>query len=281
MHSTLLELGPFTLKTFGLLMALGFAGAWYAAVRLSRGTHRNADYISNLVVWLMVSGLLGARLAYVAEHWKLEFADNLSGILRLDMGGLMFYGGLAGATLALFLFVRWHREPFLAVSDLLLAVLPLGHFFGRIGCFMNGCCHGRVSHNWLAVTFPAYSPAWSQQVINGEIPCTAAHSDPVLPTQLIEAVANLILFLLLYRLYRRTRDRPGLVTAGYLMSYAVIRFLVEPLRGDVRLQVAGVWSIGQFISILLFVAGACLLVWHRRSERGQTAHPNLKNPRTS
>ncbi|MFZ4395276.1 MAG: prolipoprotein diacylglyceryl transferase [Kiritimatiellia bacterium] len=264
MHSILLELGPFTLKAFGLMMALGFACAWYAAVRLSRGTHRNPDYISNLVVWLMLSGVLGARLAYVAEHWTQEFAGHPSAILRVDLGGLMFYGGLAGATLALFLFARWRREPFLALADLLLAVLPLGHCFGRIGCFLNGCCHGHISHSWLAVTFPAYSPAWTQQVADGDIPPTAAQSDPVLPTQLIEAAANLLLFLLLYRLYRRHREQYGLVTGTYLMGYAVIRFLIEPLRGDSRLQVAGVWSIGQFISILLFVAGASILLWRRR-----------------
>ena len=93
---------------------------------------------------------------------------------------------------------------------------------------------------------------------------TASCSDPVLPTQLFEAGANLLLFIALALLYRRTRGRRGLVTAAYLMAYPVIRFLIEPLRGDVR-QTVWNWSIGQFISMLLFAIGACLLAWRLRT----------------
>ena len=267
MHSILFQLGPLTLRAYGLMMALGFACAWYAAVRLSRGTHRNADYLSNLVVWMMLAGVIGARLAYVAEHWTQEFADHPVAVIRIDQGGLMFYGGVIGAALALFVFVRRRRESFLGLSDLLLAVLPLGHAFGRIGCFLNGCCHGRISQSCLAVTFPAHSPAWWLHVSAGAIPADATRSAPVLPTQLFETGANLLLFIVLYRLYRRTQNRTGVVTATYLMTYPVIRFLIEPLRGDLRMQVAGFWSIGQFISILLFVTGAGLLVWRLRTSQ--------------
>ena len=266
MYATILQLGPFTIRAYGLMMATGFACAWYAAVCLSRGTHRNADYLSTLVVWLMLAGVLGARLAYVAEHWTQEFAGHLEAIPRIDQGGLMFYGGVGGAGLALILFVRARRERFLELSDLLLAVLPLGHFFGRLGCFLNGCCHGRISHSCLAVTFPSHSPAWYLQVFNHQLAETAPRSLPVLPTQLLESGANLLLFVLLVMLYRRPNHRTGIVTAAYFMAYAVIRFLVEPLRGDLRMNV-GYWSIGQFISIVLFVTGAGLLVWRLHQSR--------------
>lgn len=264
MYSILFQLGPFTLRAYGLMMALGFACAWYAAARLARGTHRNADYLSNLVVWMMLAGVLGARLAYVAEHWTQEFSDHPAAIIRIDQGGLMFYGGVIAAALGLLLFVRLRRERFLEVSDLLLAVLPLGHAFGRLGCFLNGCCHGRPSGSFLAVSFPARSPAWYVQCETGLIPPSAARSLPVLPTQLLEAAANLLLFLALFHLYRRASHRRGLVTAAYLMAYAVIRFLIEPLRGDQRMNV-GVWSIGQAISLALFAAGAVLAVHCRRT----------------
>ena len=264
MYSTTFQLGPFTLKAYGLMMALGFACAWYAAVCLARGTHRNADYLSSLVVWIMAASVCGARMAYVSEHWTQEFAANPGAIIRIDQGGLMFYGGVAGAAVALCLFARRHQERFLELSDLLLAVLPLGHCFGRIGCFLNGCCHGRISHSCIAVTYPAHSPAWWLQVYQGELAGTAPQSLPVLPTQLLESGANLLLFVLLFALYRRTRSRSGMVTAAYFMAYAAIRFLVEPLRGDQRMSV-GFWSIGQFISILLFVAGFGLLIWRLRA----------------
>ena len=263
MHSILFSIGPFTLKAYGLLMALGFAGAWFAAVRLSRGTHRTADHLSDLVVWMMFAGVLGARAAYVVEHWTREFAGHPAAIVRIDQGGLMFYGGVLGAALALFVFVRRHRESFLGLADLLLAVLPLGHAFGRVGCFLHGCCHGRVSDSPLAVAFPAHSPAWYQQLDDRLITADVARSLPVLPTQLFEAGANLLLFVLLVFLYRRLPHRRGVVAAVYLLLYPVIRFLIEPLRGDPRMQI-GAWSIGQFISILLFVAGAALLTWRLR-----------------
>ena len=264
MHPILFHVGSFTLKAFGLMMALGFITAWLAAVRLARGTHRNADYIATLTVWMMVAGVLGARLAYVAEHWSAEFACQPAAIIRIDQGGLMFYGGVIGAALALLLFVRLRHERFLEVSDLLLAVLPLGHAFGRLGCFLNGCCHGRPSESFLAVSFPAHSPAWYVQCENGLILHTAARSLPVLPTQLFESAANLLLFVALFCLYRRVSHRRGLVTAAYFMSYAVVRFLIEPLRGDQRMLV-GVWSIGQTISIALFAAGAVLAIWRLRT----------------
>ena len=280
MYSTLFQLGPLTLKAYGLMMALGFACAWYAAVCLARGTHRNADYLSSLVVWLMLAGVLGARLAYVAEHWTAEFADHPAAIFRIDQGGLMFFGGVAGATLTLVLLAQARRERFLELSDLLAAVLPLGHFFGRIGCFLNGCCHGRVSHCAVAVTFPAHSPAWYLQVYNQELPADAPHSLPVLPTQLFESGANLLLFVLLVLLYRRHHNRSGIVTAAYLMAYALIRFLVEPLRGDLRMNV-GYWSIAQFISILLFISGAGLLAWKMWASLPKSRPVNTTPPNRS
>lgn len=273
MHSELFHLGPFTLRAFGLLLALGFLIAGYAAVRLARGTHRNSDYLSTLVVWLMLAGMIGARLAYVAEHWSSEFAGHPGALFRIDQGGLMFYGGIAGAGMALLLFARLRRERFLDLTDLLLTVLPLGHAFGRLGCFMHGCCHGRITPGPLGITFPRFSPAWYLQVQEGRLPESALRSLPVLPAQLFEAGANLVLFIILARLYRRRSDQTGLVTAVYLMSYAIIRFSVETLRGDQR-QSIGPFSISQAISLILFGAGAilCLAVCRRtRSPAGTKA----------
>ena len=268
MHSILLSIGPFTLKSYGLLMAMGFAAAWCAATRLGRGTPRNADYVANLSVWLMLAGIAGARLAYVAEHWTAEFAGHPGRIVRIDQGGVMFYGGVAGAALALLLFVRRRRERLFEVSDLMLAVLPLGHAFGRIGCFLHGCCHGRVWQGPLAVVFPAGSPAWIVQCDAGQILPTATHGLPVLPTQLFEAAANLALFVVLFVLYRRLRGRSGVVTAVYFLAYPAIRYAIEPLRGDERMSI-GPWSIGQAVSLALFAVGAALLVWRLRA----TARP--------
>lgn len=255
MYPIFFQLGPLTLHAFGAMMALGFLAALFAMRRLARHgvSGLNDDQLARLIVWIMVGGVIGARLAYVAEHWSSEFSTNPGAIIRIDQGGLMFYGGVLGAILAISLFAhRARRHPF-ELLDLCAAVLPLGHAFGRMGCFLNGCCHGQISDSPLSVCYPAGSLAWREQVADGLLLPSAAASLPVMPTQLIELAANLVLFGILYRLARRRLVR-GAVTAAYLMLYAIVRFLTEFMRGDVRLAFGGL-SIGQWISILFLAIG--------------------------
>jgi phosphatidylglycerol:prolipoprotein diacylglycerol transferase len=131
---------------------------------------------------------------------------------------------------------------------------------------LHGCCHGRITPGPLGISFPRYSPAWSLHVQEGRLPESTLYSLPVLPTQLFEAGANLVLFVVLAGLYRQRRGGAGLVTACYLMGYAVIRFSVEALRGDQR-QAVGPLSISQAISLLVFAAGVMLLALRRRRSR--------------
>ena len=265
MHPIIFQLGPFTLHAFGAMMALGFLAALLAMRRLARGGFGSLtdDHLSRLLVWLMAGGVLGARLAYVAEHWTSEFAANPGSIIRIDQGGLMFYGGVLGAVAAILLFARVYRRRPLDILDLCAAVLPLGHAFGRIGCFLNGCCHGIRCQGPGGVRFPAGSMPWREQVSRGLIDASAATSEPVVPTQLIESGANLAVFAVLYAVARR-HPRPGHVTALYLVLYAVVRFYTEMLRGDSRLLV-GTLSIGQIVSLLLLVIGigVLLALWIR------------------
>ena len=171
----------------------------------------------------------------------------------------MFYGGLI---LALAYFFTWcfaKKEPVLPLSDLLAVVLPLGHAFGRIGCFFYGCCYGRLSQSSWAVTFPRGSPAWYEQLHEGLLESTAQASLPVLPTQLFEAAANLALFAALFFFFRRFKRG---TMALYLIGYAIIRFGMEYLRGDPRAAV-GPFSISQTISIALLTAGVLLAIKSR------------------
>ena len=269
MYPELFEMGPFTLHAFGAMMAAGFLAALYAMRRLSRAGFGGLDddQLARMLVWLMIGGVAGARTAYVVEHWSSEFAAQPSQIIRIDQGGLVFYGGVLGGIAAVFLFARLQRRPALQVLDLCAAALPLGHAFGRLGCFLNGCCHGAVHEGAAAVCYPAGSLPWRAQLAAGDISAAAAQSAPVWPTQLIEAAANLALFAAMCFLAKR-HPRHGTVTAAYLMLYAAIRFHTEFLRGDARMSV-GPFSIGQFISLLLFGAGAGLLWFQGYSARRQ------------
>jgi len=259
MYSEILQLGPFTLRSFGLMAALGFLAANLILRRFAgRLAGMSDDDASRLLVFAMVGGALGARLAYVAEHWSAEFAgEPFVEIFRFDRGGLMFYGGLGGAIAAIALFSRIARKPLPALLDLSAVALPLGHAFGRVGCFLNGCCYGRVHDCLLSVRYPAGSEPWFAQVRDGLISRSAARSLPVLPSQLVEAALNLALFAMLASVARRGPRR--WTTAGlYLVCYAAIRFFTETLRSDPRMAV-GPFSIAQFICLFTFAAGLAML----------------------
>ena len=261
MHPDLFSIGFLHIKTYGCCMALGFFASWHVLSHLCKRIGRLFDPLGNLVISLMVSGVIGSRIAYVIEHWKSEFASDPASIIRIDQGGLMFYGGfiLAAAVFAGWCFFK--KEKPLALADLLSTVVPLGHAFGRIGCFFYGCCYGKRCDCATAVSFPRGSPAWYEQLNAGEIASAARESLPVLPTQLFEAAANLILFFALFFFYRRFARG---TTALYLVGYAVIRFSMEYLRGDPRAAV-GPFSISQTISLALFSVGIVLLfrVWRK------------------
>ena len=270
MHPDLISIGFLHIKTYGAFMALGFLAAWQVLAWLCRRTGRAPDPLTGLVTWMMVCGVAGARAAYVIEHWQSEFAAHPEHIIRVDQGGLMFYGGLILAIAVFFIWCRVKRERLLPHADLLTTVIPLGHAFGRVGCFFYGCCYGRVSHVACAVSFPRGSPAWYEQVNGGLIGADASASLPVLPTQLFEAAAVAVLFLALLWTYRRTwKIRPGFTTGVYLVGYAAIRFGMEILRGDPRAEI-GPLSIGQTISLAILCAGLAFMAasFRRKARAG-------------
>ena len=194
MHPDLISLGFLHIKTYGAFMALGFLAAWQVLAWMCRRTGRNPEPCTNLIMLMMISGVVGARIAYVVEHWATEFAEHPEMIVRVDKGGLMFYGGLILAIAVFFVWCRVKREKILPMADLFAVVIPLGHAFGRVGCFFYGCCFGRLSNASCAVSFPRGSPAWHEQLNAGLIAADARAALPVLPTQLFEAVSVFILF---------------------------------------------------------------------------------------
>ena len=253
MFPDLIDLGFLHLKTYGACMATGFLLCWMLVERLS-----GRKDLSNLLMSLMIGGVIGSRIAYVIEHWQSEFAANPASVIRVDQGGLMFYGGFI---LAFIIFFGWcflKKENPLALADLLAAVIPLGHAFGRIGCFFYGCCYGRDSDAWCAVVFPAGSPSWYEH---------GRRAVSVLPTQLFEAAALFALFGgLMWAWFRFVRKDGGTcrrlgkggILGFYLVGYAAIRFGIEYLRGDPR-AVVGPFSISQAISIGMTVLGSLFL----------------------
>lgn len=274
--------------TYGILLATGFITAASVGARLAQDEWRKLSWVPDaqgggqwvdtegprkreafmdLTFYLLVGGLVGSRVLFVLVNWK-DYARDWTQALSLG-GGLVFYGGLIGATLAAWYFARKHDMNFLRLADLAIPTVSLGQCLGRLGCFSAGCCWGDVTA--ASSRFMAHFPgaglakdifgrlggtsslAFQSQAqdhryvveATGEILHQAApgavrisewvaqHGTtlPVFPTQIYESVGQLVLFLVL--LYaRRFRRFHGQIFALWLMCYAVLRTTVELFRGD-------------------------------------------------
>jgi phosphatidylglycerol:prolipoprotein diacylglycerol transferase len=257
------EIGQLTIHWYGVFMALGFLAGLVNWILLSKRKGCDFAYSSDLLFWIMVSGVLGARIAYVISDFR-NFAAEPVTILFIHRGGLIYYGGFVAAIVAIIFFSRLRGEPVWSVLDFAATSLPLAHAFGRVGCFLNGCCYGSEYNGPFAVTYPTHGPIWWQQVNAGRImKYTADRSLPLHPVQLYEATMNLLLYVVLLYVYRR-RKRDGTVAAVYLLTYSVIRFCMEFFRGDPRMIWQGL-TYAQLVSIGLFATGLALLAWKRGS----------------
>ena len=256
-----------TIRWYGMLMATGFLAGLTLVGILARRRGRSFSFASDLLFWVMISGILGARIVHVLANWKVYSAEPLE-ILRINQGGLVYYGGFLGAGVALWIVARIQHMHVWDLTDLVVPALPLGHALGRIGCFMNGCCHGAPSIGSLAVRYPAESPAWITHVYAGRITRFDPLSLPVHPTQFYAAAANLVICGCLVALYVR-RSRRGTVTAAYLLLYPPARFLIEFLRGDERVH-WGYWSSAQVLGTVLFAIGVALWMWSRNAKNRLT-----------
>ncbi len=252
MWPDLFSIGFLHLHSYGACIGIGFFLCWWLMVRLDKTYQKEIEFFLPL---LIITGIVGSRLAYVIENWSALFAGNIFRVFAVWEGGLVFYGGLLLGIVAYFIACFCRRVHPWALAPLLCVFIPLGHAFGRLGCFCYGCCYGRRSGSFVACSFPANSPAWADQVQAGVLSPLAQHSLPVLPTQLFEATGLVLIFFVLYFLYRRARNFvPGI----YLILYAVLRYFLEFLRDDPRAAV-GPFSIAQAISLGIFLAGLGLI----------------------
>lgn len=249
--------GPLTIHWFGVCIALAFLAGMWTASRRAPLTGVSAEAITDLIMpWLLLGGILGARVMFVTTYWHEEFSGKpIWEIFMIQRGGLVFYGGMIGASIAVILFARIKKLPLWKLADILAPSIALGSVFGRIGCFMNGCCYGRACELPWAIRFPQ------------------DHSTtgiPVHPTQIYDSLLNLTLYLGLAWLFRR-RKFDGQIFAVFLVCYAITRSMVELFRGDYSdAHLHGGLTPAHLLSIGIFVAGVVLFVAlrNRSAKRG-------------
>ncbi|MCG6550892.1 MAG: prolipoprotein diacylglyceryl transferase [Candidatus Magnetominusculus sp. LBB02] len=205
----------------------------------------------------LIFGFIGARTMQV-----ILVAKDLS-FSRAATGGMVFYGGLAGLYLGALVLLRvWKLSPFPYI-DIVSLYVPLAHSFGRIGCFLAGCCFGRITQSSAGIHYPIGTPPYRQHVLHGLIGSASIKSLPVFPVQILESVINLMIFAVLYS--KRNSQRDGRLTATYLVLYAACRFFIEFLRDD---DIRGVFwglSTAQYISAGLMTAVICLALLKPKS----------------
>lgn len=252
MEQIAFKIGPLPVYWYGLLVAVGFlVGLWTASRRCVQDGLLS-EAIADLGPWLLLAGIVGARLLHVVSYWREEFAGRpWWEMLPIRRAGYVFYGGLGGASLAVIFYVRAKGLPLWKVADALAPSIALGHAFGRIGCLLNGCCFGLPTKLPWALHYPAGH---------------ATQGCGVHPVQLYEAFLDLGLYLGLARQYRRKRF-DGQVFALYLVGYAVLRFGVEFFRGDYERRYLGGWATpGQLVSA--GVLAVAVWLWRRLGRRG-------------
>jgi phosphatidylglycerol---prolipoprotein diacylglyceryl transferase len=219
----------------------------------------------DMAVLALLCGIIGGRAWYVLHNWEAAFKGRaLINVLRIDQGGLAFFGGLIGGIAAVVWKMDRAKMPPLPTLDVAASVVPLAHAFGRVGCLLAGCCFGRPTTSWVGISFPQGSDAFQHQNMRGLLDAGAAKSLAVHPTQLYDCGMNLILFgLLSWLLWKRRR--PGDVTWVYLIFAGLSRFIVEFFRADTARWI-GPFDIFHFTYGALAVCGVVLLLRSRREE---------------
>ncbi len=218
MHPVLIEIGGFEIRTYGVLVLLGFlAGVWFVKENLKMWKIEESK-VWDAAIWAMIFGIIGSRLFFVIQHWE-YYRINFGEIFAIWHGGMTFYGVLFGIIPVLW-YVNKEKWNFWAVLDSVIPGITLGIVIGRWGCFFNGCCYGKPTDLPFGVVFP-----------EGSEPYVEFGGVPVHPSQLYESFADALMFLIYVFLIRRYGiKKPGLVGSLALIFTPFVRFLVDFTR---------------------------------------------------
>src|SRR5688500_15480111 len=267
-------------SSYPVLLLLGFFFGWLLArSRAERYGVRKSD-LDNIVLILPLTGLFGARLFARLFYAKLPLLEALK---VWEGDGLVFYGGFIFGVAAVFMYGLLRRLQLVNFADCLAPSVALGLAFGRVGCFLAGCCWGDVCVNhaqlaavrdpevlqriytippmsqegWaMAVKFPQKSDAYKQHARLDLVQAGEGRSLPVHPVQLYEAA--LALGLCGYLAWRRVARRPGDISLLLLVGYALIRFGTEFLRADNKIYAFGM-TFSQVVSVWLLLGSAIII----------------------
>lgn len=246
MFPDIISIGGFTLKSYGLMAALGALAAIFIFDRNRSHAALSEKQATSIVIIAIIAGLLGARIYYIIQFYDTVFRfRSIWKMFKIWEGGLVFYGGPVLALAAVFLYCRKEKLNFAAVLDICAPALAVAHALGRIGCFLNGCCCSTVACTapW-GVIYPESSDAYRT---TGAV---AVH-----PVQIYECCFELAAAIPLFFLARCRRN--GAAAGCYMIFYGIWRFCIEYLRNEPKY---GIFTSAQYISMAFLVAGTAFLL---------------------
>lgn len=256
MRKVLFEIFGIKFYSYGLMIAIGIIVAGIIMTKMAKKKGYNEDNIFYLIVTAVISGVLGGKLLYILVEIKSILNDPS---ILLDIGnGFVIYGAIIGGALGVFIYCKIKKWNVLEVLDLAMPTVALAQGFGRIGCFLAGCCYGAETKLTMGVEFPADSLAPSGIHIH--------------PTQLYSSFFDFVLAGILF-LYATKNNKNGKITSLYLIIYSIGRFLIEFLRNDPRGGM-GVLSTSQIISIVALILGIVLFNIDKFKGRGKKVEKN-------
>ncbi|WP_297420244.1 prolipoprotein diacylglyceryl transferase [Clostridium sp.] len=245
MRIILFEIFGIQIKSYGLMIAIGIIVA--AALFINKGKKKgfNEDFLLNLIIFAVLGGVIGGKVLFIITELN-DIIKDPSILFNLGYG-FVIYGAICGGALAMYLYCRKKGWNILEMFDMTVPVLAIAQGFGRIGCFLAGCCYGEETKLPIGVVFP-----------KGSLAPAGVHLQP---TQIYSSAFDFLLgFLLLY--YSSKERMNGKVTGLYLIIYSIGRFMVEFLRDDPRGSV-GILSTSQFIAIFTLILGVIIFNNHK------------------
>jgi len=252
LHPVIAYLGPFTITSYGVMVAVGVLVGLFVVLRVGRREGIDTDTLLDLALYMIAAGVVGARAAYVFLHWENFRTAPLEMLRFWDGGGLSFFGSLGLCLLVAIWFTRRRRLRLARVGDLLVLGVAAGYPFGRIGCFLNGCCYGLPTNHAFGIVFPFDE--------------VARH-----PTQLYSFGFGVVIFLVLWRLSLK-KPFDGYVMGFFLILYAAYRFVIDFWRVSPASNITEL-TVGQLVSLAVIAASGAFLYAARRRASSPPGRP--------
>lgn len=247
MKIDLFTIGNLTVHGYGLMIGIGILCCVFMASYRAKRKGLSTDAIMDIAIYGLIAGFIGAKLLFLI----VEFEDFIHNPLQLiGSSGFVVYGGIIAGVIAAIIYCRKKRYAFMEYFDLAAPSIAMAQGFGRIGCFLAGCCYGRVTDSVFGVVFPENS--------------MAPAGVKLLPTQLFSSAGDFLIMIILL-LYSRKAKKPGNVGILYMVLYGVGRFSIEFLRIDDR-GGFGALSTSQWISIGIVILAGILYYFVNRKE---------------